>query len=301
MITTPTLFILGAGASMPYGFPDSRTLFDDICAGAFDVPAEHDDDPPGFAGSRANEKRDFCTALAGCGLTSVDRFLEFRGDLLQVGKAAIAGRLVKYERPHELFRAPRQVDWYRTLFTAMVAPLDRFHKNQVAFATFNYDRSLEHFLSTALSNLNKCDLESARAEVSHLRIEHLYGSLGEYFDGTSDLYRPYQVDEQSESLRRAARSIRISTHEQFVNGHFEVLDDLYGWAERVVILGLNFTFEENVRRLGLDRFRGDANVLASCMDMQERERLSAREVSQRYIVWADPDDDCMLTLRKHVL
>jgi hypothetical protein len=36
MITTPTVFILGAGASIPYGFPSGLDLVDMICGPAGD-------------------------------------------------------------------------------------------------------------------------------------------------------------------------------------------------------------------------------------------------------------------------
>ena len=42
-------------------------------------------------------------------------------------------------------------NWYRTLFGAMNAPtLSEVLSQPVTFVTFNYDRSLEHFLAEAL-------------------------------------------------------------------------------------------------------------------------------------------------------
>ena len=299
MITKPTLFILGAGASMPYGFPDARTLYDDICAGSFDIPPESDDELPSFAESRLNDKRDFCDALSGCGLSSVDRFLQFRQDLAPIRKAAIAGRLIKYERPIGLFKCDRSADWYRKLFTAMVTSLDQFEANKVAFATFNYDRSLEHFLTTSLSNVHNVPFEAARDAVGQLRFEHLYGSLGDYFEITRR-YRAYSVDERAFLLRRAASSIRISSHETLESGVFDALEELYEWASTIVVLGVGFTDHENTRRLGLDRIAADKPVLATRLGLTDHECKTALAVAGRRITWAGPRDDCLMLIRNRL-
>lgn len=93
MITTPTVLILGAGASCPYGFPTAKQLRNDICE-AFasrDTPASR------LLGDNAapTEKfLEFREAFWKSGTSSVDAFLKGRSEFLDVGKFAIAYCLI---------------------------------------------------------------------------------------------------------------------------------------------------------------------------------------------------------------
>ena len=87
--------------------------------------------------------REFCEALSGAGKVTIDAFLEHRDNFVEIGKAAIAACLIKYERA-EMFDASRC--WYPYLFNKMNTTFDEFSENRLAFVTFNYDRSLEAFL-----------------------------------------------------------------------------------------------------------------------------------------------------------
>ena len=103
MIETPTVLILGAGASKPYGFPAGRELLDEICAslkgnflrrqwGRDFVELFH---PP------LNKDLDLITEfrerLYQSSKGSVDAFLEANPDFVEVGKLAIAATLVPRE------------------------------------------------------------------------------------------------------------------------------------------------------------------------------------------------------------
>ncbi len=298
MITTRTLFILGAGASKPYGFPIARTLYDQIAAGEFEL-APDDFGRTTLTKLRTTMKQAFCSALRDCGMTSVDRFLEYRRDFEAVGKYAIASVLIKKEQPETLFRAVPAEDWYRRIFSSMASPLNDFHRNQVAFVTFNYDRSLEHFLTSALASLHGGDAPAAMEVARKLRIVHLYGTLGDYFEQTP-LFRVYNPLPHPAFIDRAAKSIRISTHETVENGRFSALDELFEWAQRVVILGVGFTDHENIRRLGLQRLAPARPLLATRLGLTDLECSTAIAIAERRIAWADKDDDCLMLLRTRI-
>ena len=97
MIKTPTVLILGAGASIPYGFPDGRSLKLDI---AINVNTKNKDFVRSItaAGYDAGELQAFGKALEGSPLMSVDAFLERRSEFVTVGKVAIARQLIGYEQ-----------------------------------------------------------------------------------------------------------------------------------------------------------------------------------------------------------
>ena len=145
MINERTVFVLGAGASAPYGYPSGFKLKNEV----LDYLEFESNNLVSF-GYEIDLVKSFQESLFFSATTSVDAFLEHRYDeFLDIGKLSIARVLTKYEAPKALFEV---YDWYQYLFDLMNAPFDKFGSNKVSFITFNYDRSLEHFFITALKN-----------------------------------------------------------------------------------------------------------------------------------------------------
>src|SRR5687767_1945488 len=88
VIQRRTVLILGAGASMPYGFPSGRDLRDKIIAGLRKDTAQLFQ-LLGAAGYDLQVIRNFRDALLKSGRPSVDVFLEHRSEFISVGKVAI--------------------------------------------------------------------------------------------------------------------------------------------------------------------------------------------------------------------
>ncbi len=161
MITTNTVLILGAGASVPFGFPTGEGLKNEMCNrtllsdGLVNILRS--------SGFNAETIGRFRTALIRSGRPSVDAFLEYREEFVDVGKAAIACTLLPLEKTDRLFDCWMQKgekpddnmgNWYQHLFGVLSdgVPFDDFDKNKLGIITFNYDRSLEQYLFTALKN-----------------------------------------------------------------------------------------------------------------------------------------------------
>jgi len=104
------------------------------------------------AGFRSGDIEDFRNSLERSGRSSVDAFLEHRTEFLEVGKAAIAALLLPCEKEESLFDLNRDSRWYEYLFQKLNAGFEDFANNRIAFITFNYDRSLEFYLFTALKH-----------------------------------------------------------------------------------------------------------------------------------------------------
>lgn len=91
MITKPTVMILGAGASMPYGFPSGEGLFNQACRMPLAVladtiwPAARHFAPPLHLAVRESLDQ------------SLDAMLELRADLVEAGKAFMARSLLLTE------------------------------------------------------------------------------------------------------------------------------------------------------------------------------------------------------------
>ena len=102
MITKQTVLILGAGASVPYGFPTGRSLLLQIT----DELA-----PEGDSGLRQillpfsdEHTSEFQAELLASNQPSVDAFIENRPSFTDIGKAAIAKKLIDCENEYTLTR-----------------------------------------------------------------------------------------------------------------------------------------------------------------------------------------------------
>jgi len=164
MITEPTVLILGAGASYPYGFPTAKQLKWDICDAFSNEKSLAPQLLDGKSDYSASEFSDFAMALRHSGNESVDAFLEQRQKqnerVVGVGKLAIAYALIPCEDEGKLFQrdfGSRGGHWYEYLFGRLNTDFRDFARNQLSIITFNYDRSLEHYLLTALKNTHGKD------------------------------------------------------------------------------------------------------------------------------------------------
>jgi hypothetical protein len=174
MLTQNAVFVLGAGANVPYGFSTGGGLIDKLRSA----------DPQsrmGNAGQQITrqESEAFRIALLDNLLPSIDAMLEHRADLVKVGKRMIA--TVLYEQ--EAAASPKSFDddWMSLIFASMAtdAPdLASFASNPVSFVTFNYDRYLEHRFIRGLMARYNVNPRQAWEAVKPMFV-HLYGSLGD--------------------------------------------------------------------------------------------------------------------------
>src|SRR5712671_5186207 len=103
MITTPTVLVLGAGASYPYGFPTGKQLKEQIC----NTFSPEGSLPDVFASEECTLEPEqffaFREAFLRSGQPSIDAFLERRPNFLDVGKLVIAFSLMPYEKEENLY------------------------------------------------------------------------------------------------------------------------------------------------------------------------------------------------------
>jgi len=251
MLTKRTVFVLGAGASVMFGFPIGQTLCRQVIE-RFAHPAYIE----GFIEYTNIAKQaviDFRRELLLSAQPSVDLFLEYRPEFLEVGKAALAMLLVQHEADDRLWSFD-DANWMRYLFDRMRAPFDKFGQNPVSFLTFNYDRSLEHFLCTSLQALFGKS-ESACAEVLRgIPIIHLHGRLGylpwEGKDKTRS--RQYNHEMNRVDMEICCREIKV-VHEDISDGRdedFRAARKLLEGADQIYFLGFGYG-SINMDRLGI--------------------------------------------------
>ena len=237
MIIEPTVLILGAGASADYGFPTGRKLLLDICKNA-NPGGELRNFLNGRWGIDTLDIQQFVEALRGSMSSSVDYFLEHRNDYEHIGNLAIAASLIPYQNPEALVHQ-EQPRWYEKLFQLMADGGD-FGNNQLSVVTFNYDRSLEAFIFTALQNLyGPRYIDKAEDQFNKIKIVHLYGSLGAGLVGFAK-ERGYRPGFRTDWVEDAAQRIKILHEAEPNTPEFEQAHHLLKGATEIIFSGSAF-------------------------------------------------------------
>jgi hypothetical protein len=246
VITKPTVIVLGAGASAPYGFPTGAGLRELLCDKNTEPWLQIDKLISDAIGPGRFEG--FVDEFAASHMLSVDAFLEYAEQFRPVGKLAIAGALIPKEDKHNITRVLSHGGrWYAQLLAEMMCRPDDWHNNKLTFVTFNYDRSLEYFLTTGLQHTHGLDWPTAANVMNGTPIIHLHGQLAA-LDHPMNGGRLYDTALSSGSIRRAADGIQIiseadPTTEAFVRARTAIAS-----AERIMFLGFGFG-TENLRRI----------------------------------------------------
>ena len=252
MITRPTVFILGAGASYDFGYPLGKNLVEIILKN-FD-PDNTKNSIELFKGLGFSEEEiaGFRNELKFSVSPSIDTFLEPRKeDERYLGKLAIANALIPFENGEPLFY---DNSWYSILFNKINSSFENFDKNKFAFITFNYDRSLEYFFLTTLKNRYQKTEQECAAKLKNIPIVHLYGKLALLpWEKTilSDYTREYSPEITPHFLRKSSTSLKIIYDKVDPNDpDFKKAKLLLRGARKIYFLGFGY-HADNLERLGI--------------------------------------------------
>ncbi len=199
MITKDTVFIIGAGAHVPYGYPSGGQLKQLINSELkkyisgnmhqLDDNQELNLYVSGDGWPVHLQQRDipmFKEAFEGSAHRSIDAFLNVYNDnnnIVKTGKALIAQILNSKQYldagGHLSGRNP-EGDWIAYLAAEMFSEaecLDDFIEgNKATFITFNYDTSLEYRLASYMKHSLNCSFEDAEKYIEP-KVTHIYGKL----------------------------------------------------------------------------------------------------------------------------
>jgi hypothetical protein len=251
------VFVLGAGASKPYGYPTAEELVEQI---AFDQCADQ---------SPLKKHKKFKLLqenLAHSKARSVDIFLgrDSQRDFQEVGLWTIAEKLIQCERKGNVFGrtrpsrhpdAPPRDDWYAYLFNTLTAKcqkLDDVASLPIAFITFNYDRSLEFFIKHYLRSNFPAANKGREVEdlVAGMKITHVYGRMDKFGWEAGEGGRSYEPTITREIVETAARKIRVVHEGDEDERAFQHAHQWLDIAQSVWILGFGY-HPDNMRRLKL--------------------------------------------------
>src|SRR5216683_5100509 len=281
MITRPTVFILGAGASAEYGFPLGEALVQRIKSGTSPSPRGDLRVDLARADFKQSELDEFFRKLRDSDLLSIDAFLEGNQDRFQqIGKAAIAITILRAERDSqtgERWQGTNVPDdhWLRYVWNMMKSgcdSVDRFAQNRVSFVTFNYDRTIEWYFPIVLENaLNLGPREARELLARSVPVVHLHGEIAHLEFGYSPGNEGHLAGEQ---VLQIAAGIRV-VHDPTDEPQFKKAWELFKQASLVCILGFGY-HPTNIERLRLKDFvPGGAQIPASTFQMGSAERSVA--------------------------
>lgn len=272
------VFVLGAGASRPYGLPTSKELRA-ILLGTdagnealrnLGVPferivsfvrsrdaAKYSDfllDGTGWEIPKGkNVARDFLDAALsssaeleqfrhrffGSQRVSIDAFISRNPDVEKIAKYAVAAVMLLCEREERL-----EGDWYQQFLERLMRKGAR--DDEFGVITFNYDRTFERYFQRAYLHNNPSDEILARKLYGRIKVIHAYGVLGT-LEGT--IMPPLVTYGGVNHFGYAADQLQLATAAHPPNG-IEIRQMLEG-VDRVVFLGFGF-WKENIDLLELD-------------------------------------------------
>ena len=259
MISEETVFILGAGANCPYGFPTGAQLRKEIC---YDFKRQYLD----YVNQKYTtiKERDlrrkpinhFIDTFRDSSTSPIDLFLAESCNRLKVGKYIVSFKILDAEQKSH-FREQAQIshqDWYSYIFNRIRGALknkgdiNRFCENTVSFITFNYDRSLEQFFYESLHNSFEVTEQSIRI-MKELKIIHVYGAIAplDWQDEKSGI--KYGADISEDVLDKTSQNLRIIGE---VKDNIE-LTKAHEWikeAKKIFFLGFGYA-RENMAMLNL--------------------------------------------------
>jgi hypothetical protein len=271
MFTEKTVLVLGAGASAPYDFPSGEGLVTAIIKGIGNREGLFKCVHESFHKQPADE---FADRLLYSGATSVDAFLEKdeNAKFRDVGKSSIAAALLPKEDASSLFGEYGR-NWYRQLLALLLeeCPFSNVGTNNLSVVTFNYDRSLEYYLVTALHKHYGRPIAECYAALRPIKIIHVYGKLGrlrweEQDERATGEPVPAPVDygeqatqgteydrlfAQRDLLSRVSRNIQIISESVDETDRLKEAVGLLRESARVFMLGFG-VHPTNLRRLKLE-------------------------------------------------
>ncbi|MCG5484037.1 MAG: hypothetical protein KK482_09990 [Sinorhizobium meliloti] len=263
------MFVVGAGASVDFGFPMGDQLKDRI-AGKLNFR---------FGNSRQGDQSILETLMTlarrnGHSLDlyvnhaqaiasampqaiSIDNFLHAHSDvpeLVQVGKLAIAASILEAESVSPIRVQPGEetfsfsdtrAAWHNTFCKILTENVQRSSLESVfenvCFITFNYDRCIEHYIAHWLANYMRLSFEDACDLTRELTIFHPYGQVGKLpWQDSTQPGVSFGAQVHSSELIGVSEQIRTFTERVEDDGTLASMRSCISAADTIVYLGFSY-------------------------------------------------------------
>ena len=263
MIDIPTVFILGAGSSKPYGYPtgaELRELIINEFPNELSILLKRSSIPPNKRQNHFDAAKKFVDAFDNSSVVSIDKYLSLNPIFSYYGKLAIMLIISKKEALSK-FREKIEYgqDWYKLLFNRMISTFnepsdfDKFRENKVAFITFNYDRSLEYFIYESFYYTfweKRHDIESAFVSLEGIKkyipfpFIHVYGQVDKIKEhGGSDYREKFAFSD----IEKLSENIRVIGERA---NNIAEIKKIITESKRIFFLGFGYA-KENMDSIGI--------------------------------------------------
>lgn len=306
MITENTVFILGAGASYPYGLPLANELRRQICfefAPYFTKLFEEREKEVWKREEQLEHLEEFTNAFFKSSDRSIDVWLVKNPKYVVIGKQAISSMILYGEHNGDLReKAPHHdQDWYSYLWQRMTDELTkpddykRFSENKVDFITFNYDRSLDKFLFESLTNaFYGISYQDVIEQLNKRKLIHVYGQIGPLgWQGSPNL--PYGKNPNNVWPGQYA-NLKI-IYDAAETPEVEQARELVKKAQRIFFLGFGYA-KENLEILQIPHILGSQRIFGTAFGLSSTE---IHKISDRLVKGASPKIepwDCLRLLKE---
>lgn len=249
MLSAKTVLVIGAGASKAFGYPtgaELRNLLLTIVKLCDNDPSLHE----ALAVPRLR-LQEFVEQFRASQIYSIDRFLGARGDFDEIGRRCIAALLLNRESVELLLDIPDSEDvWARELWNHLQTNAwEELSFGNLGIVTFNYDRSLEHYLLRALSATYQRSMLEVQAKLDSLDILHVYGSVGSVRPG-DPTYHDYGSPVSEAVVDAAVENLRITPDSRSQSDPvLSKAQQLLREAQKIGFLGFSF---DDINLLRLD-------------------------------------------------
>lgn len=302
MITQQTVFILGAGASAPYGYPTGAGLKKLIC---YETNKLLDQLIPNASAVDYSWQKDCTDAIKKNSGKFIDQFRESPGDFIdrfleanakvpiipETGRTLIALSILLAEKESkflgDMSEKNMDRDWYKELFNLMGEKSRgpegylEFKKNKVDFITFNYDRSLEYFLYNSLrQTYGSIDLRKHRPlNLIPFKFIHVYGKI-DNFPWEEPPGFEYRTEYRVRDIfNKVGNNIKLihERNDQF----FNEIKELVREAKNIFFLGFGYD-EDNMRALGWpENFNEDKRIFGTAFNLSQSRITEIRTMIQK--------------------
>ena len=316
MITDKTVFILGAGASKPYGFPTALELRRDIIKSYPDMLKRAHSEYYKVDIAKIDFPRkleNLIQTFEYSSTKSIDLFLARNKQFYEDGKKIITFLIANYEMKskfREDIEKP-EFDWYMHIYDILTKHISNpenlasfFENNNVSFITFNYDRSLEQFLYESFFNSFATKRNEIVKLFSKIKILHIYGKIAALPFENSYFNVPYSSPSYFGYLEDLAKNIKIVFEER--TDDLGEAKQLISEAQRIYFLGFGYA-DENLQVLDFNNLLNRGHrIYGTGKDLTEIERRkivsklkgkNAQVISELISI---EDCDSVMLLRRHL-
>lgn len=319
MVDQNTVLILGAGASHEYGFPTGKKLIQEIGARAkSSADGSRKDADRRILSRQAHDAftlaDSFHKQLKDADPRSIDWFLREHDQFSQVGKKFILEVLLDYEQRSQAKIFEEPFCYTRILDAIRTDKPNQLALNKLKIITFNYDRSLPHFLHRRLKASYKDPGQFVEDYIANqLQILHVYGRLGELpweTSGANHLDYGYKFQPYMNDMTPFLDNIKIIGEDVSGFDPIKVAKENIKNADRIIFMGFGF-HKENLEVLDLLALtRKKHRIFATGFDLSDPEKQRIAKLLQRKvaqvpsslsIVFGDRGHTCNKFLKETVL